>query len=75
MPRGALARAGREVASLAQGHSGNVVLGVVSTGKYFAPFLVATFMAGPLGLLAWLIVRERRARASGWTSKRKAPAG
>lgn len=38
----ALARAGREVASLAQGHSGNVVLGVVSTGKYFAPFLVAT---------------------------------
>ena len=40
-----------------------------------APFLVATFMAGPLGLLAWLIVRERRARASGWTGKRKAPAG
>ncbi|MGZ3217921.1 LysR family regulator CbbR [Paracoccus sp. T5] len=38
----ALARAGREVAALRQGHSGNVVLGVVSTGKYFAPFLVAT---------------------------------
>ena len=27
------------------------------------PFLFATFMAGPVGLLAWLIVRERRARA------------
>ena len=26
------------------------------------PFLFATFMAGPVGLLAWLIVRERRAR-------------
>ena len=29
------------------------------------PFLFATFMAGPVGLLAWLIVRERRARAKG----------
>ena len=29
------------------------------------PFLFATFMAGPVGLLAWLIVRERRARARG----------
>ena len=27
------------------------------------PFLLATFMAGPIGLLTWLIVRERRARA------------
>lgn len=27
------------------------------------PFLFATFLAGPVGLLAWLIVRERRARA------------
>ena len=26
------------------------------------PFLFATFMAGPVGLLAWLIARERRAR-------------
>ena len=26
------------------------------------PFLFATLMAGPIGLLAWLIVRERRAR-------------
>ena len=26
------------------------------------PFLLATFLAGPLGLLGWLIVRERRAR-------------
>ena len=29
------------------------------------PFLLATFIAGPVGLLAWLIVRERRARAKG----------
>ncbi|MGH6786038.1 MAG: ABA4-like family protein [Novosphingobium sp.] len=26
------------------------------------PFLFATFMAGPIGLLAWLTMRERRAR-------------
>lgn len=37
----ALARAAREVATLRQGQSGSVVLGVVSTGKYFAPALVA----------------------------------
>lgn len=30
-----------------------------------APILVATFMAGPLGLLLWLLLREPRARASG----------
>ena len=29
------------------------------------PFLVATFLAGPLGLLLWLILRERRARSAG----------
>lgn len=29
------------------------------------PFLAATFLAGPIGLLAWLLVRERRARATG----------
>ncbi|ANY21369.1 hypothetical protein A6F68_02881 [Tsuneonella dongtanensis] len=40
-----------------------------------APFLVLTFMAGPLGLLVWLLVRERRARKSGWTRSGKTPAG
>ncbi|MGE5953684.1 MAG: ABA4-like family protein [Qipengyuania vulgaris] len=30
-----------------------------------APILLATFMAGPLGLLVWLAIRERRARAGG----------
>ncbi len=40
-----------------------------------APFLIVTFMAGPLGLFAWLIARERRARAGGWTRKGKTPAG
>lgn len=29
------------------------------------PFLVATFMAGPIGLFCWLLLRERRARALG----------
>ena len=28
------------------------------------PFLLLTFMVGPVGLLVWLIVRERRARAA-----------
>lgn len=33
-----------------------------------APILLATFMAGPLGLFLWLCLRERRARKSGrWT--------
>lgn len=33
-----------------------------------APVLLATFMVGPLGLFIWLLVRERRARATGrWT--------
>lgn len=40
-----------------------------------APVLVATFLAGPIGLLIWLLVRERRARAAGWSRKRKTPAG
>lgn len=39
------------------------------------PFLLATFMAGPLGLLSWLLVRERRARKAGWGRNGKAPAG
>jgi len=30
-----------------------------------APILLATFIAGPLGLIAWLIIREPRARAKG----------
>ena len=30
-----------------------------------APILLATFMAGPLGLLIWLIIREPAARRSG----------
>ena len=29
------------------------------------PFLFATFMAGPIGLFCWLIMRERRARLTG----------
>jgi hypothetical protein len=29
------------------------------------PILLLTLMAGPLGLLSWLVVRERRARRSG----------
>lgn len=34
-----------------------------------APILLATFLAGPLGLFVWLIIRERRARMRpGWQS-------
>ena len=29
-----------------------------------APFLLLTFLAGPVGLILWLIVRERRARTA-----------
>lgn len=34
-----------------------------------APILLATFMAGPLGLFLWLVIREGRARATGWKRK------
>lgn len=30
-----------------------------------APVLLATFLVGPVGLLVWLVIRERRARAKG----------
>ncbi len=30
-----------------------------------APILLATFLAGPVGLIIWLLVREPRARAKG----------
>ena len=30
-----------------------------------APILLATFMAGPVGLILWLLIREPRARAKG----------
>ena len=33
-----------------------------------APVLLATFLAGPLGLLVWLGIREKRARA-GWRGR------
>lgn len=36
------------------------------------PVLLLTFLVGPVGLLIWLIVRERRARGpGGWTSKKR----
>ncbi len=38
-----------------------------------APILFATFLAGPLGLLLWLIIRERRARAGGVRSNLRVP--
>ena len=31
-----------------------------------APILFATLMAGPVGLFLWLVIREARARKSGW---------
>lgn len=35
------------------------------------PILLATFLAGPIGLLLWLIVREPAARRGGWQSARR----
>lgn len=35
------------------------------------PILLATFLAGPIGLLIWLIVREPAARRRGWQSARR----
>ncbi|WP_120716406.1 ABA4-like family protein [Tsuneonella amylolytica] len=41
-----------------------------------APVLLLTFIAGPAGLLIWLVVRERRARGpGGWTSKKRPTLG
>ncbi len=40
----ALARAARQIGALQRGHVGSVILGVVSTGKYFAPGLVARLL-------------------------------
>ena len=34
-----------------------------------APVLLLTFLAGPLGLFAWLLVRERRARRAARTGQ------
>ena len=36
-----------------------------------APVLLLTFMAGPAGLLVWLVVRERRARAAARSAGRR----
>lgn len=45
-------------------------------GRLFqTPFLLLTYFVGPIGLLLWLAVRERRARAGGWPRKGKTPAG
>lgn len=40
----ALSRAARDIGGLRQGRTGTVLLGVVSTGKYFAPGLVARLL-------------------------------
>src|SRR3546814_18320544 len=37
------------------------------------PLLVLTLLAGPVGLLAWLIVRERRARALARAKSARSP--
>lgn len=36
------------------------------------PFLAATFLAGPIGLLGWFLVRERRARKAARAAGKKA---
>lgn len=37
------------------------------------PILFATFIAGPIGLLLWLIIREPAARRTGWQSVKRRP--
>ncbi|WP_095012880.1 ABA4-like family protein [Tsuneonella mangrovi] len=40
------------------------------------PFLLLTFMVGPVGLLAWFVARERKARGpGGWSRKGRNFAG
>ena len=36
------------------------------------PFLIATFLAGPIGLLGWFLIRERRARKAARAAGKKA---
>lgn len=57
----ALARAAREIEALRHGRSGSVVLGVVSTGKYFAPGLVARLLRDLPGIEVTLRIGNRDA--------------
>lgn len=56
----ALARAGQKIDALERGFAGQVTLGVVSTGKYFAPRLVAQARAALPGVEIRLRIRNRR---------------
>ena len=38
---------------------------VISGYAQQAAILVATFMAGPVGLFLWIVIREKRARSAG----------
>ncbi len=55
----ALTRAAREIEALRHGSSGTVVLGVVSTGKYFAPGLVAQLQRDQPGIEVTLRIGNR----------------
>lgn len=55
----ALTRCDHRIASLREGSAGLVRLGVVSTGKYFAPRLVARFNATHPGITLHLVVGNR----------------
>jgi DNA-binding transcriptional LysR family regulator len=58
--RSALARALHQIDALKRGQSGAVILGVVSTGKYFAPDLVARLRRALPGINVVLRVKNRQ---------------
>ncbi|THD81350.1 LysR family transcriptional regulator [Aliigemmobacter aestuarii] len=57
--RAALTRAMREIEALRRGVAGTVVLGVVSTGKYFAPRIVAGLRKSLPGVDVQLVIGNR----------------
>ena len=57
--RSALARAVHQIDALKRGQSGSVILGVVSTAKYFAPDLVARLRRALPGINVILSVKNR----------------
>lgn len=60
-----VARAARKIEALKSGAEGAAVLGVVSTGKYFAPHIVAAFQAAHPGLRVTLSIGNRGAMIQG----------
>lgn len=65
-----ITRMAEDVAALQAGHAGRVVLGTVSTAKYFAPFLVRKLRDALPGVDVQLRVGNRQAVIEGLTAGR-----